>query len=185
MVPSFAWLLRCRCVAHCNVLSVARQSVEMGFCTYFQFDKTRLMPKETLRYTRDDLTVIWKPNQCIHSTICWKGLIEVFNPRLRPWVNMEGASAESIIAQVKKCPSGALSYEMNQAKAKDEIGAAANIVDIEVLKNGPILIKTECVIKHSDGKEEKKSGATALCRCGQSSNKPYCDGTHNNVNFQG
>ncbi len=144
------------------------------------------MPKETFRYTKDDLTIIWKPNQCSHSTICWKGLVEVFNPKTRPWVNIEGSSGENIIEQVKKCPSGALSYELANPKAgNEEITASNEILNIEILKNGPILIKTECTIKNSDGKEERKTGSTALCRCGASSTKPYCDGTHNKIGFEG
>lgn len=71
------------------------------------------MPKETLHYTNNEVTVVWKPKVCIHSTICWKGLIEVFNPKERPWVKMDGATTEKIIEQVRKCPSGALSYFLN------------------------------------------------------------------------
>ena len=71
------------------------------------------MPKESIKYSNGEVTVVWKPNTCIHSSICWKGLIEVFDPRERPWVKMDGAPTEKIIEQVKKCPSGALSYFMN------------------------------------------------------------------------
>ncbi|MEP7373472.1 MAG: (4Fe-4S)-binding protein [Chitinophagaceae bacterium] len=71
------------------------------------------MPKETLSYTNDEVTVVWKPKVCIHSTLCWKGLVEVFNPRRRPWIKIDGASTEKIIEQVRKCPSGALSYFLN------------------------------------------------------------------------
>ena len=71
------------------------------------------MPKETHHYTNGEVTVVWKPDVCIHSTFCWKGLIEVFNPKEKPWIKMDGASTERIIEQVKKCPSGALSYFLN------------------------------------------------------------------------
>lgn len=74
------------------------------------------MIQETHQYTNNEITVIWKPNVCIHSTLCWKGLIEVFNPKQRPWIKMDGASTEKIIEQVKKCPSGALSYIYNKEK---------------------------------------------------------------------
>jgi uncharacterized Fe-S cluster protein YjdI len=65
------------------------------------------------RYTNDEITVVWKPETCIHSTICWKGLIQVFNPKERPWVKINGASTEKIVEQVNKCPSGALSFFYN------------------------------------------------------------------------
>ena len=64
-------------------------------------------------YTNGEVTVIWKPEICQHSTHCWKGLLAVFNPQKKPWINMEGAATEQIIEQVKKCPSGALRYLQN------------------------------------------------------------------------
>jgi len=71
------------------------------------------MSKETFKYTNGEMTVVWKPNVCIHSANCWKGLVEVFNPKEKPWIKMDGAPTEKIAEQVKKCPSGALSYYMN------------------------------------------------------------------------
>jgi uncharacterized Fe-S cluster protein YjdI len=64
-------------------------------------------------YTKGDITVIWKPEVCKHSTLCWRELLSVFDPRRRPWIDMEGAEIEAIIAQVEKCPSGALSWVKN------------------------------------------------------------------------
>ena len=64
-------------------------------------------------YTNDQVTVVWKPDVCIHSTLCWKGLIRVFNPKKRPWIDLNGAQTGKIVEQVKKCPSGALSYFFN------------------------------------------------------------------------
>lgn len=80
------------------------------------------MSREILKYTKDEVTVVWKPKVCIHSTLCWKGLIQVFNPKERPWIKMDGASTERIIEQVKKCPSGALSYYLNTAATDTEGG---------------------------------------------------------------
>jgi uncharacterized Fe-S cluster protein YjdI len=65
------------------------------------------------RYTEGDLTVIWKPDLCIHSGNCVRGLSGVFNTRKRPWINMSGAGRDEIMVQVSKCPSGALSYEIS------------------------------------------------------------------------
>lgn len=148
------------------------------------------MPKDILKYTNNDVTVVWKPKQCIHSSICWKGLLEVFNPKERPWIKMNGAGTERIIEQVRRCPSGALSYYLNKDAEENEeskkvVAESAKIMRIEVSANGPYLIKTECLIVHSDGTEETKTGAVALCRCGASSTKPYCDGSHKKIGFEG
>lgn len=146
------------------------------------------MSVETLKYHKDDLTVIWKPKTCIHSTLCWKGLISVFNPKARPWINLDKADKEQIIEQVKKCPSGALSYMLNNENpgAPEKIIAeSASILKVEVSPNGPYLIKSECLIVHSNGREETKTGTVALCRCGGSANKPYCDGSHRKNGFTG
>jgi uncharacterized Fe-S cluster protein YjdI len=148
------------------------------------------MSLETLKYTNNEVTVVWKPKTCIHSSLCWKGLIEVFNPKEKPWIKMDGASTEKIIEQVRKCPSGALSYYLNTETMSNEpadkvIAESANMLKIEVAVNGPYLIKTECLIVHSNGREETKTGTVALCRCGASANKPYCDGSHRKIGFEG
>ena len=146
------------------------------------------MPLSTLKYTNGEVTVVWKPDTCIHSRICWTALREVFDPTKRPWINMQGSNTEKIIEQVRKCPSGALSYFMNTEAATqqpDIVSEAAEIMNIQIKPNGPILINTDCHITHSDGKTEIKKGVTALCRCGASANKPYCDGTHRTIDFKG
>jgi uncharacterized Fe-S cluster protein YjdI len=68
-------------------------------------------------YTKGDVTVVWQPQLCQHSCICWKGLIEVFDPRKSPWINMDGADEARIAAQVQKCPSGALSIQKKEDKS--------------------------------------------------------------------
>lgn len=65
----------------------------------------------TKRYSNGEVTVVWKPSLCIHSAICFHGLPKVFDPRMRPWVRPEAASTDAIVAQVARCPSGALSIE--------------------------------------------------------------------------
>ncbi len=144
------------------------------------------MPIKTHKYSNKDITIIWKPDVCIHSKICWHGLRDVFDPARRPWIMPDAAATATIIAQIDKCPSGALSYIKNAVEqTPEELPAipAANI--IECLPNGPLLVKGEIVVKKSDGTEETKTGTVALCRCGGSNNKPYCDGTHRTNNFIG
>ena len=67
-----------------------------------------------VHYKNSDITVVWKPKVCIHSKKCWKELGNVFKPMEKPWVQMDGATAERIIEQINCCPSGALSYIKNK-----------------------------------------------------------------------
>lgn len=73
------------------------------------------MSEENIKrtYTNGEVTVHWNPGICQHTAICFRGLPQVFDPRKRPWIEITGSDTEAIIAQVKKCPSGALSYTMN------------------------------------------------------------------------
>lgn len=67
------------------------------------------MPVKTHKYTNGSITILWQPEICIHSGICARGLASVFDPKRKPWIDMDAADTERIVQQVKKCPSGALS----------------------------------------------------------------------------
>lgn len=136
-------------------------------------------------YKKDDITIVWQPDVCIHSAICWRGehaLSTVFNPSERPWIKPEAETTERIIAQINKCPSGALSYY--KSGEKENIETIAESI-VEVAPNGPLLVYGNLKVKDSLGNETQKNKVTAFCRCGASSNKPYCDGTHTKINFEG
>ncbi len=139
--------------------------------------------KEIIKeYSNEDITVVWKPKSCIHSKKCWKELLQVFDPRKRPWVNMEGASTAKIKKQIEACPSGALSYRSNKADDQEEVHLETKI---EALENGPLLVYGTLHITNSDGSTDKRNKTTAFCRCGASQNKPYCDGAHVQAGFKG
>ena len=72
------------------------------------------------KYTNGEVTIIWKPSLCIHSTKCFSGLREVFHPQTLPWITPEKASTQQIIDQIKMCPSGALTYIMNSEVLKEK-----------------------------------------------------------------
>jgi len=133
-------------------------------------------------YSNGEVTIVWKPDVCIHSGICVKGLPGVFQPREKPWIKINAASTDELINQVKQCPSGALSYYMNDQKDKS---AEVLVTKVEVLENGPLLVYGTLKVTHNDGNEEIKNKTTAFCRCGGSANKPYCDGTHVKNDFRG
>lgn len=140
------------------------------------------MAEVTKEYSNGEVTVVWKPDQCIHSKLCWTSLASVFDPRKRPWVTIDGADSNTIMAQVDKCPSGALSYYFNE-KPKEHKDVDVDTI-VEVMKNGPLLVYGNITVKDKEGNETKKNRVTALCRCGASANKPYCDGTHVKIGFK-
>lgn len=77
----------------------------------------------TLKYRNNDITILWKPGVCKHSTLCWKGetgLVSVFNPAKRPWIDPDGATTDEIIQRITNCPSGALSFYYNSEEPKPE-----------------------------------------------------------------
>jgi len=147
---------------------------------------TEIKMDNNREYTNGEITVYWKPALCTHSTICFTSLPKVFNLGKRPWVNMEGATTENIIKIVNRCPTDALTFKYN-----NEIGAAepkkteeAAATNITIVKNGPYLLSGNFVIKDVDGKVLEKREKAALCRCGSTKIKPFCDGTHRKIEFK-
>ena len=76
------------------------------------------MAPKNFKYSNGEVTIVWQPGLCIHSGKCFRGLPEVFKPKEKPWITPEGSTTEKIIAQVKRCPSGALSYFMNEDESE-------------------------------------------------------------------
>lgn len=134
-------------------------------------------------YSNGEVTITWEPDKCIHSKNCVTGLPGVFNFGKRPWIDKNGANTEAIVSQIKKCPSGALGYFFNNESKEPESTISEQIV--EVTPNGPLMVYGNIEVKFKDGRTEKKYKVTAFCRCGGSSNKPFCDGTHRKIGFEG
>ncbi len=133
-------------------------------------------------YKKGNVTVVWKPEVCIHSANCVKNLPKVFNPKRKPWIETEHASEEELINTIKKCPSGALSYLLESSDtAATENEENKNYV--KVMGSGPLILSEGCTIEYK-GEIINKSGIVALCRCGHSNNKPFCDGSHRVKEFK-
>jgi len=154
------------------------------------------MEENNREYTNGEITVYWQPRKCIHATTCYTELVDVFNPRKRPWVNMQGATTEKIIEIVNKCPTDALTFRWNKdlnkdtekdlaEKKKEPVINPVQPVNIKIMKNGPLVVTGKIKLTDSNGKEYKTYSITSLCRCGASGNLPFCDGTHRKIGFEG
>ena len=136
-------------------------------------------------YTNGEITVIWQPNLCIHSGVCFRSLGTVFKPRDRPWVQMQNADSEDIEATVRACPSGALSLKHDESSSQPSSSGSTTSSHIYIMPNGPVRLKEPCRVTLQDGTIVDKPNGIAICRCGGSSRYPFCDGSHRTNGFKG
>ncbi|WP_279516085.1 (4Fe-4S)-binding protein [Micromonospora sp. DH14] len=69
-------------------------------------------------YEGKKITVTFEARRCRHAAECVRGLPEVFDTGQRPWIRPEGAEAERLAEVVRRCPSGALQYELVDGRAE-------------------------------------------------------------------
>jgi len=128
-------------------------------------------------YQGQEVTIVWQPHLCIHSEKCWRNLPEVFRYKQKPWVDPDGANAERLKAQIRDCPSGALTY-----LGQPESAGSTAPLTIRVLPNGPLKVEGNFTLSDPKQAEMEQRDAN-LCRCGASARKPFCDGSHNRIGF--
>ena len=98
----------------------------------------------------------------------------MFRLRQEPWIDPTGADEQAIIAQVRRCPSGALSYSFDDVEYRDQDRERAILVS----KDGPYVVTGGFELAVEEWGEDASKEHYSLCRCGGSKNKPFCDGTH-------
>ncbi len=111
---------------------------------------------------------------CAHAGICTDQLKSVWRLGREPWIDPDGAAVEAIVATRRQCPSGALGYTLDGAEHRDLEGPPA----IQVAKDGPYHVSGGVVLETEFWGQGVSREHYALCRCGHSKNKPYCDGSH-------
>ena len=131
-------------------------------------------------YSNGEITVVWKPDICIHSANCVKGLPSVFKPNDSPWIQVDEANSVELMATIDKCPSGALTYYRKANGSSNEKTDVVDEIRVEVFDNGPLVVHGTMEITHTDGHNEIKKRSSAFCRCGKTGNNPFCDGSHKN-----
>jgi CDGSH-type Zn-finger protein len=111
---------------------------------------------------------------------CVRALPQVFQPEARPWVVADAADADAVAAAVESCPTGALRYRRLDGGPQEE-SPEETIVDPR--PNGPLFLRGRLRIVDERGDVIREDTRVALCRCGASENKPFCDGSHRRVGF--
>lgn len=134
------------------------------------------------RYADDRIEVTYNARRCIHASECVQGLPAVFERGRRPWIMPGGASADEIVAVIERCPSGALHYTRLDGGANE---VPNEPVVIEATRNGPLYVRGRVELRTADDSMVVEETRVALCRCGQSNNKPFCDNSHLRTGFAG
>jgi len=146
------------------------------------------MDKNERSYSNEEITVHWKPRECVHAGTCFRELRKVFDPSRRPWIDLSEGETDAIIDIVDRCPTDALTYNRNIEGgsiegASSDKSTIAETVNFSIMRNGPILAEGKFTIVKEDGSEQEVQSITSFCRCGLSRNQPFCDGAHNKEGF--
>jgi CDGSH-type Zn-finger protein len=171
-----------------EVLALCRcgHSTTKPFCSGMHkkigFDSANLSDASLDRredYPGNGITIHDNRGICAHSGFCTDSLPAVWRLKQEPWVDPHGAAAEEIAAVVRMCPSGALSYSIGGIEHRDREGGPAVLVS----RNGPYFVSGGIELVDASWGEGASREHYTLCRCGQSKNKPFCDGSHWAVEF--
>lgn len=130
-------------------------------------------------YAGKKITIFDNRRLCAHAGHCTERLASVWRMGETPWIDPDGAELEDIIAVIEKCPSGALRYSID-GKRNDE---GKQDDQVYVSENGPYYVTGAVTLDDSSRNTDDVSEKYALCRCGESKNKPFCDGSHWDAKF--
>jgi uncharacterized Fe-S cluster protein YjdI/CDGSH-type Zn-finger protein len=121
-------------------------------------------------YSAPGVTVYYDRGRCLHFAECVRGLPEVFDVEKRPWIQPDNASADEVTEVVRRCPSGALHYLVEEGTPEEP----EQPTHVELVANGPINLRGDLSIEVPGGGQMREVRAS-LCRCGRTENEPFCD----------
>ena len=128
----------------------------------------------------DSATITWDSQLCIHVAECGKAKGDLFDMSRKPWCDPNTTSNEGVLDVVNRCPSGSLSVVFKDDSLNEKNPAENTIT---VVYGGPLMLRGELDIEGAPEDAPGLNFRAALCRCGLSKNKPYCDNSHVDANF--
>ncbi len=137
--------------------------------------------EKIVTYEGKDADVTWDGRLCIHVGECGRSQGELFVGGRQPWCQPDLAPTDEVEEVIERCPSGAL-YVLRKDGGSEETAAQENTVVVS--NRGPLYLTGDLEI---DGAADDMPGVrfrAALCRCGQSKNKPFCDNAHETSGFE-
>ena len=173
----------CRCGASKNKPFCDGTHGTIGFSSENKTqDNNPIIKDKRKNYVGKEITIHDNRKICSHSAECVNNLPSVFKFNTRPWINPDAADKQQIINTIKKCPSGALGYSIDDIEYKEQERMSL----VTVSKDGPYTITggIDLIGDNIQFAEGFSKEHYTLCRCGASSNKPFCDGMHITINFK-
>jgi CDGSH-type Zn-finger protein/uncharacterized Fe-S cluster protein YjdI len=137
--------------------------------------------KKVHTYEGENADVTWDARLCIHIGECGRADNELFVGGRKPWCQPDCVSGEDVAEVVERCPTGALTYLRKDGGA-EETAPSQNRVTIA--NNGPIYLHGDLRLQDAPDDMPGVRFRAALCRCGASKNKPFCDNTHEEIGFE-
>jgi CDGSH-type Zn-finger protein len=182
----------CRCGASKNKPFCDGTHGTIGFSSENKTNTTdnscdHMIKDKRKSYVGKEITIHDNRRICSHAAECVNNLPSVFKLNARPWIDPDAAPLEEIINTIRKCPSSALSYSIDDIEHRDQNERTPMVT---VSQDGPYLITggieliggdVNNIIQFGDGASKEHY---TLCRCGASNNKPFCDGMHKVINFK-
>jgi len=132
-------------------------------------------------YQGKNIDVQWDSRLCIHIGECGYSSGDLFVGGRDPWCRPDLVDDDYVKDVVRRCPSGALTYN-DKTQGENEQSAECN--SVQVVYNGPLYIQGELHIENAPEDMPGVRYRAALCRCGQSQNKPFCDNSHLKAGFE-
>ncbi len=134
---------------------------------------------DTQTYEGKNLKVSYKSSLCMHAGECGgSGLRGVFSKE--KWITPDGAGVEQLVDVIERCPSSALKYERLDGASQE----APELNSISPHPNSALYVRGDVKLSDNQGNVISEEMRLALCRCGQSDNKPFCDGSHAKAEFK-
>jgi len=139
-------------------------------------------------YQTEQIAVQWDAERCIHAGACTSGAPGAFDPTARPWIDATGEAADTIAAAIARCPSGAL--HVQRLHGGDPLPMAAQEQPdapptLRSVRDGPLYVRGDIEVRDAAGELIRRDVRVALCRCGASQRKPFCDNSHLQSGFRG
>jgi CDGSH-type Zn-finger protein/uncharacterized Fe-S cluster protein YjdI len=136
--------------------------------------------KTVFRYPGGKATVSWNGRLCIHVGECGRAKGDLFVAGRDPWCQPDLSADEEVADVIGRCPTGALTVDFVDGSGTEQ---PAPVNTVNVAYNGPLFLRGRLAIEDAPADAPGLAFRAALCRCGKSRNKPFCDNSHEREGF--